>query len=82
MSTMRSHRSILPAAAVVIALFLAAAPASAVPVRWDFGGWIRGFISALWAENGCGVISDGHCGAAPAPTENGCGADPNGGCKQ
>ncbi|MEP7008958.1 MAG: hypothetical protein ABJC13_01400 [Acidobacteriota bacterium] len=80
MSTFRSRASVLPLAAALIALLSAAAPAAAVPIPWDFGGWLRGVLSSLWAESGCGFDPNGRCGAAPAPVEGGCGFDPNGRC--
>lgn len=82
MSTFRSRRSVLPLAAALIALLSAAAPAAAIPIPWDFGGWFRGVLSSLWAESGCNADPNGRCGAEPSTAEGGCGADPNGGCKQ
>ncbi len=82
MSTIRSRRSVLPLAALLIALLSAAAPAAAIPIPWNFGGWLRGVLSALWAESGCNADPNGRCGTAPAPVDSGCALDPDGGCRQ
>jgi hypothetical protein len=85
MSTFRFRRSVLPLAAALIALLSAAAPAAAIPIPWDFGGWLRGVLSSLWAESGCELDPSGRCGAAPAPARrlsapSGCELDPDGRC--
>lgn len=85
MSTFRSRASVLPLAAALIALLSAAAPAAAVPLRWDFGGWLRGVLSSLWSESGCNLDPSGRCGDAPASPRvlsapSGCEFDPNGRC--
>ncbi len=64
---------------LVALLALAAAPAGAVP--FDTGallGRLRGFLSFVWAENGCELEPTGHCGAVAAP--NGCELEPWGRC--
>lgn len=71
----------------LLALALAApAPAAALPA-FDPGALLarlRGALSAIWAENGCDVDSNGKCRSTPEsspPTDwaNGCDVDSNGG---
>ncbi len=82
MSTLRFRRSVLPLAAASIVLLSAAAPAAAVPISWDFSGWLHGVLSSLW--NGNGNSTEGK-DAAPAPPRwlaapSGCALDPDGRC--
>lgn len=64
---------------LVVLLALSAAPARAVPFEpGALLGKLRGFLSFIWAENGCEIEPAGRCGAVAAP--NGCEIEPNGRC--
>ncbi len=78
---------------LLVALALSAAPAAAAP--FDPGALLsklRGWLSFVWAENGCEIEPLGRCGAAAAPQaeipvrrdtiqrDNGCIIEPNGRC--
>ncbi|HXU32348.1 MAG TPA: hypothetical protein VN851_17415 [Thermoanaerobaculia bacterium] len=82
---LRTTASLFRPAALALSVFLwATAPAAALPA-WDLEGWLtrlHGALSALWAQNGCGLDPNGLCGnvAAPVPRDNGCGLDPSGHC--
>jgi hypothetical protein len=62
-------------------------PSATAVVSADLFGRLRGILSSLWAEVGCGIDPDGRCTAAtintpPSPkTDIGCGIDPSGNCR-
>jgi|SRR5882724_1338722 len=97
MSQSLTHRrSII--AVIVLSLALAAMPwtASAAPNRparegADVFTALKGWLTHLWAANGCVIIPDGRClsevpqrtgGTTGATHQNGCIIDPNGRCLQ
>jgi hypothetical protein len=69
-----------------VLVFALAFPSHATAMSWPFDdlvGRVRGFISSLWAPNGCEIMPDGRCGTAPAPIfgEHGCELLPDGRCR-
>ncbi|HXU30188.1 MAG TPA: hypothetical protein VN851_06400 [Thermoanaerobaculia bacterium] len=57
--------------------------AAAMPWEWgDLLGRVRGFISSIWAPNGCEIMPEGNCRTAPKQIfgEHGCEVEPDGRC--
>jgi hypothetical protein len=73
--------------AVVLAAFLAAAPAAqARPIHSDSNVLTRiwSLVTGLWSKNGCQIDPNGYCipgiGEGDITVENGCQIDPDGQC--
>ncbi len=68
-----------------VLVFALAFPSYAAAAPWpleDLLGRVRGFFSSIWSPNGCEIMPDGRCGAAPKQIfgENGCLLMPDGRC--
>jgi len=102
MSRLASSRPLLAFTLAAVIASLAASSLAAAPPRSrpaerrtsttaavpaDLLGRLRGLLTSLWAEVGCGIDPNGSCTAAttntpPSPkTDAGCGIDPSGGCR-
>ncbi len=58
-----------------------AGPAAVRAEPWGAIDWLdrlRSALGSIWADNGCSLDPNGHCGTAPLV--NGCEADPSGHC--
>jgi hypothetical protein len=88
-------RAFLPKAALLLAFILllatpvvqAAEPGAhkspAVGIVPDLFSQAWGFLTRIWADNGCRIDPNGRCVAEPLATpeaDNGCGIDPDGRC--
>lgn len=71
---------------LAVAAPLTAAPIhSSDPVRFEATAPLAslwGWLSHVWAKNGCMIDPNGRCslGTVPSGADNGCGIDPHGGC--